>query len=248
MMGLAIRVIPTILNKHGNLVKGRQFASDRVVGNAMQATRIYAARGVDEICFLDVAATPEGRGPDLKMIEQLTDKLFAPVTYGGGVKSQNDIRQVLKAGADKVAICSGVLVEGLLGMGSFHFGSQAIVAVVDVKDGQVATQCGKCVYVDASPVDWARTCEHQGAGEILLQSIDRDGTMQGYDLDLIRAVSNAVSIPVIASGGCSGPEDMLRAIEAGASAVAAGALFLFTENTPKSCAAYLASKGIEVRT
>lgn len=245
-MGLAIRVIPTVLSKHGNLVKGKAFASDRVVGNALQATRIYGARMVDEIVFLDVAATPEKRGPDFEMVERLTDRLFAPVTYGGGVRSVEDVRKLLQAGADKVCIGTGAIaVATLVHDAAQEFGSQAIVVSIDVRGG-VAGRV-RTLGAGPGPVGWARDIERIGAGEILLQSVDRDGTMDGYDLELIRSVAAAVDIPVIASGGCSGYEDMYRAIEAGASAVAAGALFQFTDCTPRGAAEYLKSKGVEVR-
>lgn len=256
-MGLAIRIVPTILSKRGQLVKGKRFASDRVVGHALQASRIYNARGVDELCFLDVSATPEGRGPDLKLIEELTRDVFSPVTYGGGIRSVEDVRDVLKAGADKVAICTAAVREhGLIRRSADICGSQAIVAAVDVKDRGVFVECGRHHFDmcgDYAPLGvptpawWAINLEKNGAGEILLQSINRDGTMEGYDIELIREVCKAVSIPVIASGGCSGYEDMFKAIEAGASAVAAGALFQFTECTPRGAAEYLKAKGVEVR-
>jgi imidazole glycerol-phosphate synthase subunit HisF len=248
-MGLAIRVIPTVLSKHGHLVKGKAFASDRVVGNALQATRIYASRGVDEICFFDVTATPEGRGPDFNMIEQLTDNLFAPVTYGGGVRSVDDVRQVLQAGADKVAtnmlaMSRPDVIEEIASV----FGRQVLVVVLDITEGELASHCGKWRPAIGGPVaQAAKWVESLGAGEILLQSIDRDGTMQGYDLDLIRSVSDAVNIPVIASGGCGAPHHALEAIRAGASAVAIGAMFQFADETPKSVAMYLQKNGIEVR-
>jgi cyclase len=213
------------------LVKGRQFKPDRVVGHVLQAARVHQARGVDELIILDVGATPNGRGPDFEAVRELTTDCFMPITIGGGVRSVADVEQLLRAGADKVAIKTAMHIVPEVAKA---VGCQALVVAIDCEDSQAALRD-------------AVAAEQNGAGEILLTSIDREGTMEGYDIDLIRTVSNAVSIPVIAHGGCSGPEDMLKAIEAGASAVAAGALFQFTEHTPRSCALYLREHGIEVR-
>ena len=231
-MGLAVRVIPTLLKRGAHLVKGKRFSADRVVGHVEQAARIHQARGVDELIILDVAATPEGRGPDFAAIEALTAKCFMPLTVGGGVRSITDIEDLLRAGADKVAIKTNFEIAC---SAAPRFGCQALVGVLDVIPP----------YNDAPGV--ARALEAMGYGELMLTSVDREGTMEGYNIELIKKVSDAVSIPVIAHGGCSGPEDMLRAIEAGASAVAAGALFQFTDWTPGSCAWWLHDHGVEVR-
>jgi cyclase len=241
---LARRVIPTLLVCNGRLVKDRRFAGKRIVGHPLQAAKIHQARGVDELCVLDIGATPSGRGPDFRMVEALTECCFMPLTVGGGVRSIEDVRDLLNAGADKVAICTAVDVVSEC---AAKFGNQAIVAVVDSLQGEVAVRCGKEIYSPSHVPSWAMTLEAHGAGEILLQSIDRDGTMEGYDLDLIRAVSRSVGIPVIASGGCRDYTDMAAAINAGASAVAAGALFQFTDATPKEAARYLAERGYEMR-
>lgn len=244
-MGLATRIIPTILSRHGALAKGRAFKSDRVVGHALQAARIHQMRDVDELLFLDVAATPEGRGPDFEMISNITDGCFMPLAVGGGIKTVDDVRKLFNAGADKVVIGTAAAKDPeFIRACSSRFGSQAIVVSIDVKMF-VAFVGNKPVGYDA--ISWAKKAEQMGAGEILLQSIDRDGTMEGYDLELIRMTANAVNIPVIASGGCRDYEDMYQAIKAGAHAVAAGALFIFTDATPKGAAQYLASKGVEVR-
>jgi cyclase len=229
-MSLAKRIIPTILMKNGLLVKGKQFSADRVVGNALQAAKIHAMRGVDEILILDVTATREGREPDYAMIEKLTSTTTVPVTVGGGIQSVEHVRNLLASGADKVCIGSALgMVEPL----ADKFGSQCIVAALDINQER--------------PEIGAWVAEYEGAGEILLQSIPRDGTMRGYDLDLIKLISDWAKVPVVASGGCSGYPDMLAAITAGASAVAAGALFQFTDATPKGAAEYLNSQGVEVR-
>ena len=247
-MGLAHRVIPTVLCRGRHLVKGRQFSANRVVGHAAQAVRIHNQRGVDELVLLDIGATPEGRGPDLELVRELSEACFMPLAVGGGVRSVEDVRALLRAGADKVVIGTGAYtVPDLVADCAEYFGGQCIVMSIDVLGGNtVMTHCGKHGY-NHSPeytADWAA---RYGAGEILLTSIDREGTMHGYDLELIRAVSTAVAIPVVANGGCSGPQDMAAAIRAGASACAAGALFQFSDVTPRDCARHLAEHGIEAR-
>jgi cyclase len=231
---LAKRVIPTMLVRGRTLVKGQKFDSWRSIGHALQSARIHAARGVDELCILDISATAEGRGPDLDLVRELSDGCFIPITVGGGVRTLEDINQLLRAGADKVCIRSG---RSVIPAASQHFGRQAIVYSLDV---------GPCADHKAV-VNAARNFEELGAGEILLQSEERDGMMQGYDLELIRQVSAAVNIPVIASGGCGTYEHMLQAFKAGADACASGAMFAFTDNTPKGAARFLKSKKIEVR-
>ncbi len=247
-MALAHRIIPTILMSGRKLMKGTGFNSWRSVGLAAQAVRIHQARGVDELVMLDIDATREGRGPDLGLVEELSAELFAPLAVGGGIRSVAEVRALLRAGADKVVIGTAVTeVPDLVRHCADAVGCQAIVVSVDVGYGDsVMVRCGQEGYAH-DPVYFAGWAERAGAGEILLQSIERDGTLKGYDLRLIRRVAGAVSIPVIASGGCSGYEDMKLALQAGASAVAAGALFQFTDHTPKGAAKYLASCGVEVR-
>ena len=231
------------------MVKGRQFASNRVVGRAADAVRVHQGRQVDELVLLDVTATKEGRTPDLKMIDALARECFMPLTVGGGIRTVEDVRQLLRHGADKVVIGTAALerprfVQEI----SETFGAQAVVVSVDVKDGRPFSKCGTYREDEAlTAPTWAYLAEQFGAGEILLQSIDRDGTMTGYDLDLIREVSQAVSIPVIASGGCGTPEHALEAIRAGADAVAMGAMLQFTDFTPKDVARHLKESGVSVR-
>jgi len=230
---LAKRIIPTLLYKDGLLVKGTGFSADRVCGNALQAARIHAMRSVDELVMLDVG---DGE-PDYEMIRKLTDNTFTPVTVGGGIKSVEDVQKLLNAGADKV--CLGYWQTNpystLFPDISDRFGNQCLMVSVDMREE------------DAYGGYIAHCVEILGAGEILLQSVERDGTMMGYDLELIKAVSESVNIPVVASGGCSGYQDMCDAIRAGASAVAVGALFQFTEATPRRAAEYMHDNGIEVR-
>lgn len=247
-MGLAHRVIPVICCRGRTAFKGKRFDAWRSIGLASEKVRVHAARGVDEVCLLDIGATPEGRGPDLGLVAELSEVLFAPLSVGGGVRNLEDARALLRAGADKVVV-------GTMGFSAVPnvvkdiadtVGRQALVVAVDVRKGAVFTYCGRH-STRMEPVEYAKLMAAEGAGEILLTSIDREGTLEGYDLDLIRAVSEAVSIPVIAHGGCSGYPDMLEAIKAGASAVAAGALFQFTDATPKEAATYLHQMGIEAR-
>jgi len=233
---LAHRIIPTILVKNGHLVKGTQFSADRIVGNALQAARIHAMRGVDEILILDVTATQEQREPDYEMIRKLTETARVPVTVGGGIINTDHVNGLLEAGADKV--CVNASKSNLIRNVSFRYGSQCIAVTVDVS-----------VDLDyqSAALEQAERVVELGAGEIILQSIDNDGTMHGYDLDLIGAVAPYLPIPVIASGGCHGYQDMEKALQEGADAVAAGALFQFTNATPAGAAEYLHERGVEVR-
>lgn len=249
---LATRVIPVILCRGRTLVKGKQFNAWRSVGVAAQAVRIQQSRGVDELCLLDIGATPEGRGPDLSLVEELSEVCFMPLAVGGGVKSVEDVRALLAAGADKVVIGTAACESNLVRKAADVVGCQAIIVSIDVKERAVWKCCGKVKMWDnpdgvLRPVQWAREMVSLGAGEILLTAIDREGTLDGYDLDLIREVSAAVDIPVIANGGCGTYEHMRQAIEAGASAVAAGAMFQFTDATPRGAAEYLGAHNIEVR-
>lgn len=244
---LAKRIIPTLLVRGRTLVKGSRFDSWRSVGVAEQAVRIHQTRQVDEIVILDVAATAENRGPDLSLIEQLADTCFMPIAVGGGVRTVEDVRALLRAGADKVVIGTAAWENpSEVYRMAETVGTQALVVAVDVRGGNVYVHCGKtCTRSD--PLRYARHAEGMGAGEILLTSIEREGTMQGYDLDLIRAVAAEVSVPVIANGGAGNYIDFLEAINAGADAVAAGAMFLFSDQTPRGAAEYLDVKGVEVR-
>lgn len=247
-MMLAARVIPVMLCKGRQLVKGQRFVNDRVVGHAAQAARIHGARGVDELMLIDVSATAEGRTIDLSLVEELTEDCYIPVTVGGGIRTLEQIDQLLRAGADKVLIGTAAIeVPGLVKKAAEHFGRQAIVGCVDVTWPGGCAMYRRDLVADSNPASHAQWLAIEGVGELLVQRIDRDGTMEGYDLELIRKVSAAVPIPVIACGGCSGYEDMLRAIQAGASAVAAGALFQFEDATPLEAARYLQQHGVEAR-
>ena len=234
------RIIPVLLYSGSGLVVTTRFENPRPVGTAVTTAHVHEMRQVDELIFLDIMASREGRGPDFDLVAEVCDQCFMPVTVGGGIKTVEDIRTLLSVGADKVSINTAALDGSLLSSAALKFGSQAIVVGIDVRDAAMS-------LARATAAAWARTCESFGAGEILLQSIDRDGTMDGYDLDLIRSVASAVNIPVIACGGAGEPDHFTAAFEAGASACAAAAMFQFTDATPKDVCRHLKSQGWEVR-
>lgn len=246
-MGIKCRILPILLwNEHG-CVKGKQFNSGRCIGSIQDRIQLLERREVDELILLDISATPNERGPRFQEIAKLCDALFMPVTVGGGIKSIPDIKRLLAEGADKVAIGTmAFTTPNLIDDAASKFGSQAIVVSIDVKGGTVWTHCGQ-KNSGRDPVEYADEMESRGAGEILLTSIERDGMLQGYDLELIESVAMQVSIPVIAAGGCGEYEHMQAAIKSGAHAVAGGAIFQFTENTPKGAARYLSQHGIAAR-
>jgi cyclase len=245
------RVIPVLLYRDGMMVKGERFNSWRSVGSPMQAVQVYDMREVDELIVLDIGATPAKRGPDFGKINELTGSCYMPLTVGGGVRSLADIRRLLQSGADKVSINTAALGNPeLIDQAAQKFGAQCVTVSIDVgfRDGvpEVMSHCGK-VFAGRDPVEWALEAESRGAGEILLGSVERDGTMAGYDLALIEQVSAQVGIPVVAVGGAGCGADMVCAIRAGAQAVAAAAMFHFTEETPATVKRHLHETGIAVR-
>jgi len=248
-MMLKVRVIPTLLHKSFGLVKGVRFDSQRAVGSPMQAIKVYNLRNVDELVFLDVTATVEGRRPDLELIDELADECFMPLAVGGGISSVDDVRALLGVGADKVVIGTAALrTPDVVRESADRFGSQCIIVSVDTRNGEVCTKSGR-VPTGRDPVDVAVAVEELGAGEILLQSIEDDGVMNGYDLETVARVCAAVSVPVIASGGAGTFAHMADALRiGGASAVAAASMFHFTEQTPMEAKHYLAEQGFAVRT
>lgn len=249
---LKVRVIPTLLYKDFGLVKGRAFDGRRAVGSPVQAIRVYDMRGVDEIVFLDVAATVNGRPPDLTLIDDLADECFMPLTVGGGVSTVDDVGRLLEVGADKVCIGTAAIESPrLVEHAASTFGSQCIVVSIDVRrehGGPVVTTRSGTTDV-AGPLDGiVRTVQDAGAGELLVQSVDRDGTMRGYDLDLLGEVAALSRIPVIASGGAGTYDDLVAAMGVdGVDAVAAASMFHFTEQTPVGAKEALRRAGFPVR-
>lgn len=245
--------MPTLLFKDLGLVKGVAFDSWRRVGGAMQALKVYNMREVDELIFLDITATNEARSPDFETVDDLADECFMPLTVGGGVRTLSDVRNLLQVGADKVAINTAAIeTPEIINQVAQRFGSQCVVVSIDVRQFdnnyyRVYTHSGTHPTA-LDPVEWARQVEQLGAGEILLTSIDRDGTMTGYDIELTRRVSEAVSVPVIASGGAGNYEHMAQVLSKGkASAVAAASIFHFTHQTPLEAKRYLQGAGFAVR-
>jgi cyclase len=250
---LKVRVIPTLLWKGLGLVKGVRFNSWRRVGSVLPALKVYNMRDVDELVLVDITATSERREPDVDSVADFSDVCSVPLTVGGGITHIDQIVGLLRAGADKVCINTAAMITPeLLTRASERFGSQCVVASIDSylnEDGKwsVRVESGSR-DTGKDPVAWAREVAARGAGEILLTSVDRDGTMEGYDLPLIAAVAAAVDIPVIASGGAGNYGHMVEVIqEGGASAVAAASMFHFTEQTPAGAKAALAAAGVPVR-
>ena len=212
------RLIPCLDVDNGRVVKGVRFETLREVGDPVELATRYSELGADELVFLDVTATVEGRRPPVELVERAAEELEIPFTVGGGVAALEDARALLRAGADKVAVNRAALEQPeLLGELAGEFGAQAVVCAIDAKAGEVVTHGGRQPRgIDA--VEWAREAVERGAGEILLTSIDADGTRAGYDLELTRAVVGAVTVPVIASGGAGEARHLAEAFEAGASA------------------------------
>jgi imidazole glycerol-phosphate synthase subunit HisF len=249
---LKVRVIPTLLWKGFGLVKGVGFDSWRRVGTVLPAVKVYNSRDVDELVLVDITATREDRAPDSESVGDFSDECFVPLTVGGGIRDLEQIAGLLRAGADKISLNTAACERPeLVTEAAARFGAQCVVASIDVRHHEggyaVFSHCGtRAIRRDA--VSWARELEDRGAGEILLTSIERDGTMQGYDLPLVELVAQAVGIPVIASGGAGTYQHLVQAVrEAGASAVAAASMFHFTEQTPAGAKAAMHAAGIPVR-
>jgi cyclase len=250
---LKIRVIPTLLWKNFGLVKGIGFDSWRRVGTVLPAIKVYNTREVDELILVDITATTEGREPDYESVAEFSAECFVPLSVGGGIRSIEHITKLLHAGCDKICLnTAGYETPDLIRTASERFGAQCVVVSIDAKrhaDGRYKCFSRSGTHpTGRDPVEWARQAEALGAGEILITSIDRDGTMEGYDLDLIGRVAAAVSIPVIASGGAGNYCHMVEAIAgARASAVAAASIFHFTQQTPLEAKKYMAENQLHVR-
>ncbi len=249
----AKRIIPCLDVKDGRVVKGVHFVNLRDAGDPVEQASRYDAQGADEICYLDIAATREARGTLIDLVERTAACVFAPLTVGGGVRSEADMVALLRAGADKVSVNSSAVADAsLVDRLSAVAGAQALVVAIDVKRKPgPAPQWEVYVAGGTKPtgvegVAWAREVARRGAGEILLTSMDRDGTRKGYDLELLRAVTGAVTIPVIASGGAGSLEDVAAGLEIADAALAAS-IFHDGERTVGEVKRYLAGRGIEVR-
>lgn len=256
-MGLAKRIIPCLDVENGRVVKGVNFVDIRDAGDPVEIAQRYNEQGADEVTFLDITASHEGRETTVHTVEKIAREVFIPLTVGGGIRKVEDIRLMLNAGADKVSINTAAIHEPeLVRRAAQRFGSQCIVVAIDAKqvddvDGQprweIFTHGGrKPTGIDA--VAWAVKMAELGAGEILLTSMDRDGTKNGFDLGVTRAISDAVSIPVIASGGVGNLDHLVDGVlDGGADAVLAASIFHFGEFTVPEAKAYMATRGVEVR-
>jgi cyclase len=256
-MGLAKRIIPCLDVENGRVVKGVNFVDIRDAGDPVEIAMRYNEQGADEVCFLDITASHEGRDTTVHTVEQIAEHVFIPLTVGGGIRSIEDIRIMLNAGADKVSINTAAIQNpDLVRESAERFGSQCIVVAIDAKrvddvDGQprweLFTHGGrKPTGIDA--VAWAVKMAGLGAGEILLTSMDRDGTKNGFELGVTRAITDAVDIPVIASGGVGTLDHLVEGVtQGGADAVLAASIFHFGEYTVPEAKAYMAERGIEVR-
>ena len=228
-----IRVIPVLLIKDNGLVKSVQFKKHKYVGDPINAVKIFNDKEVDELAILDISATAHNRPPNIERIAEIGSEAFMPVSYGGGITSFSQVKEILFNGIEKVVINKSAHTHPeLITKISDAYGSQSMVVSIDVKKNwlgkyKVFTENGS-VNTDQDPVQFAKKCEALGAGEILLNSIDRDGTYKGYDTELLKAVSSSVTIPVVVCGGASDIQDFRKAVtEGGASAVSAGSMFVF---------------------
>ncbi|GAB4135080.1 imidazole glycerol phosphate synthase subunit HisF [Thermopirellula anaerolimosa] len=253
---LAKRIIPCLDVDRGRVVKGTNFLNLRDAGDPVEIARRYEAEGADELVFLDITASHEGRDIMLDVVRRTADVVFMPLTVGGGIRNLEDIRNLLQAGCDKVSINSAACRNPeLVAQAARRFGSQCIVVNIDPKrvmrDGREFWEVhinGGRIGTGLEAVAWAREVERLGAGEIVLTSMDADGTRDGYDLEITRAVTEAVTIPVVASGGAGCPQHMADAIlKAGADAVLAAGIFHFGVYTIRETKEYLASQGIPIR-
>ena len=250
---LAKRIIPCLDVKDGRVVKGVNFVGLRDAGDPVEQAKFYEKEGADELVFLDITASSDRRETIIDLARRTADQVFMPFTIGGGIRELDDIRAILRAGADKIAInTAAVLNPDLIDRASARFGSQCVVVAIDAKrkgnSWEVFTHGGRNP-IERDAIKWAREAEDRGAGEILLTSMDGDGTLKGYDLKLTRAIARAVNIPVIASGGVGSLEDLYKGIVIGeAQAVLAASIFHFRTYSIREAKDYLRKQGVAVRT
>ena len=252
---LTRRIIPCLDVKDGRVVKGISFVQLRDAGDPVEQAAAYDAQGADEVCFLDISASPEGRATLVDVVARTANQVFAPLTVGGGVRTVADAERLLEAGADKIAVnTAAIRTPALVADIAARFGSQAIVVAVDAKRRDADPAAGWEVFshggrtpegLDA--VAWCRRVAELGAGELLVTSMDRDGTGTGYDLALIRAIAGAVPVPVIASGGVGELAHLAEGLEAGADAVLAASIFHFGRHKIGEAKAFLAARGLAIR-
>lgn len=249
---LTKRIIPCLDVKNGRVVKGVNFKNLREAGDPVEIAARYSEEGADELVFLDITATVENRPTILDVVKKTAEKVFIPLTVGGGIKTSEDVRLLLSAGADKVSInTSAVKNPKLISEISAVFGAQCLIVAVDAKKSENSWE----VYINSGTgptgmdaVEWAAEVEKLGAGEILLTSMDRDGTKDGYDVELTKSVAGAVNIPVIASGGAGGLEHLYEVLSKGeADAVLAASIFHYGEFTIKQAKKFLSEKGVSIR-
>jgi cyclase len=247
------RIIPKFLIRNGRLVKMRRFHDDqREAGNPVSTAKVYDSYGVDELIFVDIDASAEGRTVAGSIIERVAEEVFVPLTAGGGVRTLAQIEALLKSGADKVSINSAAIDDpDFVTQAASRFGDQCIVVSVDYKADEFGRKHvvghGGHVQTTHDPVEFALRMQDLHAGEILMSSIDRDGMMNGYDLEMIDALADKLDIPLIASSGAGSLADCKAALEAGASAITISSMFIFTDHSPIKVRTYLATNGVNVR-
>ena len=252
---LAKRIIPCLDVKDGRVVKGTRFLNLRDAGDPVEAAQLYDAQGADELVFLDITASHEKRRIMIDVVRRTSERLFMPLTVGGGITGNEEIRDLLRAGADKVSLnTAAVRRPAFVGEAAETFGSQCIVVAIDAKRRE-KPEAGWAVFTHGGrnptgldAIEWAQRVESLGAGEILLTSMDRDGTQSGYDLDLTRGIADAVGVPVIASGGVGNLEHLYEGLAiGGADAVLAASIFHFAEHSIADAKSYLHARGVIVR-
>lgn len=248
----AKRIIPCLDVKNGRVVKGVSFVDLRDAGDPVECAAAYDKQGADELVLLDITATHEGRSTMIDIVSKVANTVFIPFTVGGGIKSVDDFKELLRAGADKISVNSAALRNpDLINEAAYKFGSQCVVVAIDAKKNENSWEVylnGGRIPTGIDAVEWAKEAERRGAGEILLTSMDKDGQKSGYDIELTRAVSESVGIPVIASGGAGKAEHFLDAFTQGkADAVLAASLFHFNELPIPELKEYLAKNSISVR-
>ncbi|MFO7942478.1 MAG: imidazole glycerol phosphate synthase subunit HisF [Bacillota bacterium] len=249
---LTKRIIPCLDVTDGRVVKGVNFVQLRDAGDPVELAEAYSEAGADELVFLDITATSDDRATVLDLVRRISRNVFIPLTVGGGIRSEEDARSALRAGADKVSMNSAVVADpDLIARAARRFGVQCVVVAIDVRRREDETWevfvKGGREGTGLDALEWAEKAVNLGAGELLVTSMDRDGTVSGYDLPLLRSLAGRVNVPIIASGGAGNPEDMFHAFEAGADAALAASIFHYGDYSIDDVKRYLADRGIEVR-